>query len=674
MKNVVLVCALIVAAACVVRAQPPTIDVMGIHDMGAGGASPVKGALTTCQYCHAPHSGLHGVAPLWSQKLSTATYTMYTSDTLVNQEQQPYLGTASNLCLSCHDGTVAPGQTTPYGNSTLSQKALNPQDVITTYNGTPLTLQGVHPFNLTLQNGTLNCNSDNLLAALCTGTTASPAVKLIKGNVQCTSCHEPHVQGIDSSNMFLVTDNTSSALCLACHLNDPGQMSGMALHQLRTKSAKLAVGHTGTSGTYSPFAGWSTSAHALSTSKISKGVNLGNYGTMRRNGCLSCHTPHNAPGGKGLLNAPPQFVANMDAATKNCMTCHNGGSNVSPAIPNVYTEFAKTTGHPFPTGSNLHTVDETEVLNNNRHATCVDCHDPHASNPTGSFAVTTIRASQKGAAGISAADGITNVLPAANQYETCLRCHGTSAGKQVLAIFGYLPTRAITSGDPLNVIPQFSISARSSHPVMHDRDSALAQPSLRSYMWNLDGHTQGRVMAARILCSDCHNSDDNREFGGSGPNGPHGSNYSHILERRYEFSQVAPGVAPNGGPGTAILNLLPPVADPAAGGPYSLCAKCHDLSSVLANTSFTKHSTHINAGFSCSVCHTAHGTGASASSISGERLVNFDLAVVAPNDRLSVPVSYSRGSNTCTLKCHNYDHNPDGTVSLSVAKASVTKH
>jgi hypothetical protein len=49
---------------------------------------------------------------------------------------------------------------------------------------------------------------------------------------------------------------------------------------------------------------------------------------------------------------------------------------------------------------------------------------------------------------------------------------------------------------------------------------------------NINGVTQGRAMGVRILCTDCHNSDDNREFGGSGPNGPHGSRFTHILERR----------------------------------------------------------------------------------------------------------------------------------------------
>ena len=85
----------------------------------------------------------------------------------------------------------------------------------------------------------------------------------------------------------------------------------------------------------------------------------------------------------------------------------------------------------------------------------------------------------------------------------------------------------------LNLVPEFSQTATSSHPVMHDRSSPLPQPSLRANMLNIDGVTPGRIMGARILCTDCHNSDDNREFGGTGPNGPHGSRWPHVLERRY---------------------------------------------------------------------------------------------------------------------------------------------
>ena len=165
-------------------------------------------------------------------------------------------------------------------------------------------------------------------------------------------------------------------------------------------------------------------------------------------------------------------------------------------------------------------------------------------------------------------------------------------------------------------------------------------------MVNLDGVTPGRAMGTRILCTDCHNSDDNREFGGTGANGPHGSKWWHLLERRYEFSQAAV-------PGGTVTNLFPN-PDLGPNGPYALCAKCHDLQQVVHNTSFTEHARHINDGFSCSTCHTAHGMGSVSGSITGERLVNFDAAVVAPNQ--NKPISYNRAQNSCSLVCHNHTH------------------
>jgi hypothetical protein len=70
-----------------------------------------------------------------------------------------------------------------------------------------------------------------------------------------------------------------------------------------------------------------------------------------------------------------------------------------------------------------------------------------------------------------------------------------------------------------------------------------------------------------------------------GPNGPHGSKFTHILERRYEASQAAQ-------PGQPVLNLFPN-PDLSAVGPYPLCGKCHDLKLILANTSFSEHARHI---------------------------------------------------------------------------------
>jgi predicted CXXCH cytochrome family protein len=647
-------------------------DVIGSHDLSPGGTSPIKGTLAgSCLYCHAPHSGLNGTpgvaqTPLWNTKLSSVqSYTVYSSSTLVNTPNpSPPLGTDSTLCLSCHDGTVAgsPGALVAYGQVPMTGQ-MNSSDVFGT------NLSTMHPisFILPLQ------PAPDLVSSL----TANPpstadqtgAVQLINGNVECTSCHNPHVQNIDpNSPYFLVINNSSSALCLACHSTIPTG-SGMGLTNVLEASHGMMrafgapITASATASKTNLLAEWKTSIHATATNKVpsqvslesttgvskqasitTRQVSLGSYGSVARNGCTSCHTPHNPQAANSLLQAVDD---------QGCLICHNGSSNVSPPIANVLAEMvAPKYGHSFSPGNTPHRPNESALLNR-IHVTCVDCHNPHSSNRVASFpAAPVIRPSQAYVMGVSASDGTTVVNPAVNQYENCLRCHGSSTGQQSNPNFGYLPVRAVSASDPLNVIPQFSATATSSHPVTHDSSSPLPQPSLRPNMLDLDGRTLGRSMGTRILCTDCHNSDDNRESGGSGPNGPHGSTFTHILERRYEFAQ-APA------PGQLVTNLFPNPSLSAQGGasgaPYALCAKCHDLAQILNNSSFSEHARHIKQdGFSCSVCHTAHGMGAQSGSISGERLLNFDFKVVAPNG--ATPISYNRAANSCSLVCHNHPH------------------
>jgi predicted CXXCH cytochrome family protein len=596
-------------------------DVIGVHNLGPGSGSPVTGARPDfCSYCHAPHSGLN--SGLWNQTLTTQMYSVYASNTEANTGRQPTLGYSTNQCLSCHDGTVAVGSTIAYGQVT-TRGSMYPTDVFGS------NMQTSHPFSLTLP---LKDNIDLNALLVSNGTTGDPtgAVKLIHGNVECISCHNPHIQAKDMlSQNFLVKDSSSGQMCLSCH--DPTrQMSGKA----------------------NPLADWAISAHALSSDKLSPSANLGSYPTVAMSACISCHAPHNGSGPSRLLRGQNE---------NDCIACHNGGANVSPAAPNVFSEYATPkVGHPFPTSTNQHDAAEATLLNNNRHATCVDCHNAHGNQPVGIFPPPPLlRISQKDVTGISGVDGVSALAPAVNQYENCLRCHGTSTGKQVLPIYGYAPIRAVAAGDPLNLLPQFAATSTSSHPVMHVSNSVLAQPSLLPSMLNQDGITQGRAMGNQILCTDCHNSDDNREFGGAGPNGPHGSRWTHILERRYEFSQ-APA------PGQAITNLFPN-PDLSVAGPYALCGKCHDLTNqIMQNTSWAQHSEHINDGFTCSTCHTAHGMGATSGTITGERLVNFDANVVGSNGTL--PITYSRATNTCTLTCHGTTHNPDGTISSAIGR------
>lgn len=589
-------------------------DAMGVHNLGPGSKSPITGMRPDpCAYCHAAHSGLN--VGLWNQKLTTQVYKTYTSDTEKNAGSQPRLGSSTNQCLSCHDGTVAVGTTVAYGPVT-THGSMYSADAFGS------NLQTSHPFSMAVP---LKDNIDLAASLVARGKSADPtgAVKLINGNVECISCHNPHVQARDPVSLnFLVRDSSSGQMCLACH--DPTRAM---------------------SGQVNPLADWALSAHALSTAKVTPQANVGSYTTVGTTGCIACHAPHNANGPRLLRGQNEQ----------DCIACHNG-ANVSPmpAYANVFAEYATPkVGHPFPTSTNPHDAGESALLNNNRHATCVDCHSGHGSQPEGVFpAAPLIRVSQKDAAGISASDGISALTPAVNQYENCLRCHGSGSGKQVLPIYGYFAVRAVSAGDPLNLIPQFAASSASSHPVMHARSSPLSQPSLRSNMLNLNGITQGRAMGTQILCTDCHNSDDNREFGGTGSNGPHGSRWTHILERRYEFSQAAT-------PGAVVTNLFPN-PDVSVNGPYAMCAKCHNLSTVMTGASWAHHKKHINAGLSCSTCHTAHGMGTTSGNMSGERLINFDVNVVAPNGGNAI--SYNRAANTCVLVCHQVAHNPNGSV------------
>jgi predicted CXXCH cytochrome family protein len=621
--GITLLAALLWVASTGAQTSPPNTDVLGAHDLSAGSGGVRGPNANACIYCHAPHNASSST-PLWNQTLSTQPYELYSSDTAQNLTAQPQVNRASMLCLSCHDGTVAVGQTLAVGQLKMSGTM---SDVF------GAKLQGSHPFSLQVPIK----DAANLVSTLsASNATKDPEVKLIDGNVECSTCHNVHNQFVDKHNQnFLVRENTGGQLCLACHEVNARTVNG--------RDNTLAL--------------WTSSIHAKSTVQVAPKAGLGFYNNVAEFACASCHTQHNATG-PGLLRRNPNRPATTDDTSQTCFTCHDGSDNLAQPILNVLAEFQKT-GHPFADTNNLHTTNEPVVLDRSRHTTCADCHRAHAANPTTSFSTLgELRPSQTGVAGVRV--DASAVAAAAFQYENCLRCHGPSTNKQSLPLYGYMPARSIFTGDPLNVILEFSTSAASAHPVMRDATN-ISQPSLLKYMWDLSGKLQMRPMGTRIFCTDCHNSDNNREFGGTGPNGPHGSKNTHVLERRYESSQVAAGLFPAGGPGSLIINPIPnPPTDPGSGGPYSMCAKCHDLTNVLSDTSWGQHKKHVQEqGVSCSVCHSGHGvpTGGSGT---GKRLVNFDLNVVAPNAGV---ISYTGA--TCTLRCHTMDHNPDGTVTVA---------
>jgi len=237
-------------------------DVIGIHDLGPGSKSPITGARPDfCNYCHASHSGLN--LGLWNQTLTRQSYTVYHSDTEKNRGTQPMLGDGSNLCLSCHDGTVAVGAVNwfdsgfgrpgSHGPQILNPRTAGLQGLSTGHGaGNIAILSGVHPVAMpypyggvgSTYNGTTTGanfianqwqtpplgnirlymqNGVNSVILGWNGAAASPAAASgLQGNagIECSSCHDPHNK-ITVDGYFLVgmgTGSGSTYLCNMCHM------------------------------------------------------------------------------------------------------------------------------------------------------------------------------------------------------------------------------------------------------------------------------------------------------------------------------------------------------------------------------------------------------------------------------------------------------------------------
>ncbi len=625
------------------------------HNLSTSGPGPIKAVSNTevCVFCHTPHNA-SPASPLWNHAGSSVTYNTYTSSTMASTVGAP--SATSKLCLSCHDGTIGLGQTVQNGNIQMMDTTgtlLDPDASFSSSAAANLggasgsSLMDDHPFSFVPK-------QDGLLVANINGNPPSPSVpevQLRNGNVECVSCHQPHRQDLDTvAQKFLVGSNMGGRLCLACHQESQAN-------------------------NYWALASHSTSTKITPTSPASKWAG---YGTVENDACLACHQSHSATVNQRLLRAQEE---------NTCFLCHGGSSQVTAY--NMQTEFNKIGSVPgvlryaHPTVAvtpSVHdpaelpppiagykrptppTMPETNPAQP-RHAECPDCHNPHASNASGgSTTPPAVRSTQIEVTGVvaSPSDGLTPVTPAAYQYQICMVCHGDSANKPQNVNFTdygrtpYRQTYAI-GNDPYNLRLNFS-STVSRHNVTQVR-SSISVPSLRAYILNLNG-SNGRSLGAGtyLYCTDCHNSDQARESGGSGPNGPHGTIWSHLLER--EYAVEGPPSIPGGSDGQTVNSGS--VAPGTATTNYALCNECHDVAGLLTDTTF-KHSVHvITAGASCSTCHAGHGIQQQATSNgnTNNHLLNVDTKIVGPvpSGQYAGWLAMNTTSRSCYLQCHGTTH------------------
>lgn len=584
------------------------------HDFRATSSTSIRSASTNdaCIFCHTPHNAAPG-SYLWNHRLSNRDFPGYTSTTLQSSVSAIEPQDSSKLCLSCHDGTIALGETVNDGSIAFAQ-------------GNGYTLAAGSAANLAGDQTFANDHPFGFVPATNTETVNPPAFDAVRldksGKLQCTSCHDPHREDTDpTTRKFLVKANQSSALCLACHQKT----------------------------------GWDSSAHNRTPDPVEdlrysqvQGAHTGYIG-VRNNGCESCHRPH-AP------QVAQRLVKNLEENV--CFQCHDG----TVANRNIKADFlSKTYTHPVLVTPSVHDAAEGPSsaahslpelsLGLPRHAECPDCHNSHAANAAAAQPPLVSGA----LAGVTGQSANNAFLPyAANEYEVCFKCHGDSANKpqsldRSTAGVGYgrNPQRQFAVGNPntFNTRTEFTMS-NSYHPVTRARNlSPVEVPSLRASLMDLGGaplSNRPLSSGSQIYCSDCHNSDSGRNLGaaGSGPAGPHGSNLPHLLERA-SVMEPAPGTP---GSGSGIAYTL---------ANNALCDKCHDVqNSVLADRSFSKHSLHVvSQQTGCSTCHDPHAS-------QSPMLVNFDRSIVAPNSAGALQfIRTSPGHGTCSLRCHGEDHN-----------------
>jgi len=241
---------LLVAVNCFAQYSNPSKIVGTDHDLSSGSGGAVKADTFNqiCYFCHTPHQklvttdvtvtiGPSGITPLWNKYLSTATYNVYQSATLpvvptnltvANSAAGFNAAVESNLCLSCHDGTVGVNVLfkAPFGSGSPS---VNGSGVNTPFLLTGDVLIGTdsaygfqqeHPINFDYS-AALTANPAGLAPYTTVGTrnfvptSAAHKLPLYGTTMQCGSCHDVHSNGV--SRPFLRETTTGSVLCLACH-------------------------------------------------------------------------------------------------------------------------------------------------------------------------------------------------------------------------------------------------------------------------------------------------------------------------------------------------------------------------------------------------------------------------------------------------------------------------
>ena len=269
------------------------------HNLSTSGKGKVKSMDDdrVCIFCHTSHSS-NPKSPMWNRKQSGAYYTLYNSSTLDANPGQPD-GT-SILCLSCHDGTVALGNTYKNPKSASFAHSMTKRGNLGTDLSDDHPISFVYDSELASQDG-----------ALIDPSKLKRHVLDSNNKLQCTACHDSHK---DLNGNFLKVPNESSLLCLSCHDDKNWENTSHNTAKNKWNGDKPNP--------------W---AHLDSP-----------YPTVNQNACGNCHDVHNASGKERLFKKSEE--------ESNCLDCHNG--NV--AEKNIELQFSKPYRHDVYAYTGVH--------------------------------------------------------------------------------------------------------------------------------------------------------------------------------------------------------------------------------------------------------------------------------------------------------------------------------
>jgi hypothetical protein len=442
-----------------------------LHNLSVNGPGTTRasagGTDQVCVFCHTPHGasqadqgGTPLRAPLWNRRVPAgSSYTPYSSSSLdaavIADGFSGQPGGSSKLCLSCHDGTLAIGSVNVLGGKGGDSGPVDIPMDNTGPGGTMPPGQGAtsgftrllgqdlsndHPISLSFtaqlaaRDGELRVPDAQQRFPAGTGTVLglrTPGFKPLlpleptgvagTGQVQCATCHDPHIRELDASKgnqKFLRAQRFQEATPSATHT----PATDIICLNCHDKNLGLGI--------------WAFSAHARP--EVADEVYKDGAATLRqfplglpvwKAGCLNCHDTHTVQGARRLtregtdapLPAGNPLAARQGgnpALEQTCYQCHTSSAksalNAATQVPDIESEFAQAIRMPITTpeqgnvGTEVHDISASFVDASTdcsgaashcgadllepretlarRHAECTDCHNPHRVVKFRSFA------------------------------------------------------------------------------------------------------------------------------------------------------------------------------------------------------------------------------------------------------------------------------------------------